>query len=65
MRKYSNREMEWNIEQYVHSARNRTILKLIYIDDLPIERVAEIYELSPRAVDYIVRQFKDVAPIFR
>lgn len=65
MRKYNNLEMEWNINQYVHSARNRTILKLIYIDDLPIERIADIYGLTPRAIDYIVRHFKDDAPIFR
>ena len=62
---YLNRDMEEAIEQYCHSARNRTILKLIYLDDLPYERIAEIYDLSPRTIDNIVRKFKDIAPIFR
>lgn len=65
MRKYTNREMEQAIDEYVHSARNRTILKLIYLDDLSYERIAEIYDLHTRTIDNIVREFKNTAPIFR
>lgn len=64
-RRYQISEMLANIEEYVPSARNRTILKLIYIDDLSYERIAEIYDLSTRTIDNIVRDFKDTAPIFR
>ena len=64
-RRYLISEMLANIEEYVPSARNRTILKLIYIDDLSYERIAEIYDLSTRTIDNIVRDFKDTAPIFR
>lgn len=64
-RRYLISEMLANIEEYVPSARNRTILKLIYIDDLSYERVAEIYDISTRTIDNIVRKFKDSAPIFR
>lgn len=63
--RYLNSEMEAQIEEYVPSARNRAILKLIYLDDIKYERIAEIYDLSPRTIDNIVRDFKRVAPIFR
>lgn len=63
--RYLNSEMTAAIEEYVPSARNRTILKLIYIDNLPYERIAEIYDLSTRTIDNIVRDFKNDAPIFR
>ena len=62
---YTNSDMEQQIDEYCNSARNRTILKLIYIDDLPHERIADIYDISPRIIDNIVRDFKDNAPIFR
>ena len=65
MRQYTNQEMEQEIKTRVHSARDRTILKLIYIDDLSYERIAEIYDITSRTVDNIVRRFKDVSPIFR
>jgi DNA-directed RNA polymerase specialized sigma24 family protein len=41
------------------------ILKLIYLDDLPYERIAEIYDITSRTVDNVVRRFKNVSPIFR
>lgn len=65
MRRYTNREIEWDIEDCVHSARDRTILKLIYIDHLSRERVAEIYDMTPRAIDYIIRRYKDTSVLFQ
>lgn len=66
MRRYTNREIERVIDDTVHSARNRTILKLKLIDGLTVERIAEIYDLSPRAIDYILQAFRrDAAPDLR
>ena len=65
MRKYTNPQMEREIDTHVHSARDRMILKLIYLDDLPYERIAEIYDITSRTVDNVVRRFKNVSPIFR
>lgn len=66
MRRYTNPEIERVIDTHIHSARNRTILKLKYIDGLSIERIAEIYDLSTRQIDYILSDFRAlIAEILR
>lgn len=65
MHYYINSQMEREIAECVHSARDRTILRLKYIDGLTHERIAEIYDMSPRQIDNIVRRFRETAPIFR
>lgn len=49
-REYSNREITDLIDEWIHSQRDRMILRLSYVDGLPDEKIAEIVGLSPRAV---------------
>jgi len=54
MIEYSNSEIEKVIDEYVHSARNRAILKRRLIDGICFEPLAEEFELSVRQVKNIV-----------
>ena len=53
---YTNSEMEHIIDEYVHSQRDRLILKLVFIDGLTHEKVSEYegVDLTPRQVSNIV-----------
>ena len=55
---YSNSEMENIIDEYIHSSRDRLVLKLVFIDNIPYEKVAEHQEidLTPRQVANVVKK---------
>ena len=52
-----NSEIERRIAEYIHSERNRKIMRLKLIDGLTYERIAEIVEMSPRQIKTIVKRF--------
>ena len=59
---YSNSEIEKAIDEYVHSERNRAILKRRLIDGICFEPLAEEFDLSVRQVKNIV--YKEEQHIF-
>lgn len=54
MVEYSNSEISDLIDEYIHNARNRAILKDRLIDGLIFEELAEKYELSVNHTKTIV-----------
>lgn len=58
-----NSERERLIDEYIHSARNRALMKRRLIDGICFEPLAEEFDLSVRQVKYIVYRSEDV--IFR
>lgn len=51
---YTNSQMRALILEYIHSARDRNILKRRLIDGLTFDALAEEFSLSPRQVKNIV-----------
>lgn len=51
----TNSELSEMINEYIHSERNRRIMRMKLIDGLTYERIAEIVEMSPRHVKRIVK----------
>lgn len=54
MKEYSNSQISGIIDEYIHSERNRKILKRRYVDGITYERIAEEFDLSVRQVKTIV-----------
>jgi DNA-binding CsgD family transcriptional regulator len=52
----TNSELAELIGEHIHSERDRQIMKLKLIDGLTYEKIAEIYEMSPRYVRSLVRK---------
>lgn len=53
---YTNSEMETLIDEYIHSSRDRLILKLCFIDGVTHEKISEHddVDLTPRQVSNII-----------
>lgn len=53
---YSNSEMETIIDEYIHSSRDRLILKLCFINGVTHEKISEHedVDLTPRQVSNII-----------
>lgn len=56
---YTNTEMEEIIDEYVHSSRDRLILKMCYMDGITHEKISEHedVDLTPRQVSYIISKY--------
>ena len=54
VKEYSNSQISGIIDEYIHSERNRKILKRRYVDGITYERIAEEFDLSVRQVKTIV-----------
>lgn len=54
-----NSEIERRISEYIHSERDRKIMRLRLIDGLTYERIAEALEMSPRYIRALVKQLKN------
>ena len=52
----TNSEIENLISEYIHSERDRKILRLKLIDGYTHEQIAEICEMSPRQIKTIVKR---------
>jgi len=59
MIEYSNSQIANAIDEYIHSARDREILKRRYIDGITYEYLAEEFSLSVRQVKNIVYKASD------
>jgi len=57
---YSNSEIAKVIDEYVHSERNRAILKRRLIDGICYEPLAEEFDLSVRQIKNIIYKEEDV-----
>lgn len=51
----TNSEIERRITEYIHSQRDRKIMRMKLIDGLTYERIAEIMEMSSRQIKNIVK----------
>ena len=60
MIEYTNSNMADVIDQYIHSERDRKILKLRYIDGVHIEELSEMVNLTSRQVSNILRKHEAV-----
>lgn len=60
---YSNSQIREIIAEYIHSERDRKILERRLIDGITFEKLAEEFDLSPRATKTIV--YKGQEKIFR
>lgn len=58
-RKYYNDEIEYIIDQVIHSERNRAILKRKLIDGISFEKIGEEFELCTKQVKNIVRKSEE------
>lgn len=53
-KEYTNSQISAVIDEYIHSQRNRDLLKRRYVDGITYERIAEEFDLSVRQVKTIV-----------
>lgn len=60
---YSNQHINLIIDDYIHSERDRQILKRRYIDGIKFEPLAEEFDLSVRQVKNII--YKHEKSIFK
>lgn len=63
MREYSNIEVAAAIDTWIHSERDRKLLKRRLIDGIVYEKLAEEFELSVRQVKNII--YKGQEKVFR
>lgn len=52
----TNSELAELIGEHIHSERDRQILKLKLIDGYTYEKIAEMYEMSPRYIRSLVKK---------
>lgn len=60
MRDYSNSQMEKIINEYIHSERDRKLLKRRYIDGILQEPLAEEFDLSIRQTQNIIYKYENL-----
>ena len=63
MIEYTNSEVAKAIDEYIHSERDRAILKRRFIDGICFEPLAEEFDLSVRQVKNII--YKSEKKLFR
>lgn len=59
MKEYKNSDMAAVIDEYVHSERDRAILKRRYLDGICFEPLAEEFEMSVRQIQNIVYKYQE------
>jgi hypothetical protein len=57
---YSNDEISKVIDDYIHSERDRAVLKRRYIDGIRLESLAEEFDLSSRHIKNIIYKNENV-----
>ena len=55
---YKNSYLSYIIDEYVHSERDRAILKRRFIDNIHFEPLAEEFDMSPRQVKRVVHKYE-------
>ena len=63
MKEYTNQQIEELIDSYIHSERDRMILRRRYIDGIKFEKLAEEFGYSTRHTQRIV--YKSASKIFK
>lgn len=53
---YTNSKIRELISEYIHSERDRKILERRLIDGITFERLAEEFEMSPKAIRTLVHK---------
>lgn len=61
---YRNSDVARIIDEYIHSERDRKIIKRRLIDGISIERLAEEFERSPRAMQRKVAKLQAVVFLY-
>ena len=57
---YSNSQIEFAIAEFIHSERDRSILRRRLIDGITFEKLAEEQEMSVRQIKNIVRKSESI-----
>lgn len=60
MREYTNSEIQYIIDEWIHSIKEREILHLRLIDGLTIEELAERFDRSPRQMQRIINRLQTI-----
>ena len=60
MKEYSNSEISKIIDEYIHNALYRDILKSRYIDGMTYEAIAEKYDRTPRQIKNIIYKHENI-----
>lgn len=60
MIEYSNSQISELIDEWIHSERDRAIMKRRLIDGLTYERLAEEFDMSERQIKRIIYKNMDV-----
>lgn len=63
MKEYTNSQIGQIIDEYIHSQRDRSILKSRYIDGLTQEALSEMYDLSVKQIRNII--YKSEMTLFK
>jgi len=59
VKEYTNSQISGIIDEYIHSERDRKLLKRRLIDGITYERLAEEFELSVRQLKNIIYRAED------
>lgn len=59
MKEYSNSQIEHLIDEYIHSERDRRILKRRLIDGICYEPLAEEFDMSDRQIKRVVYKLQE------
>ena len=57
---YLNSEIDKVIDEYIHSERDRKILKRRYIDGIRLEPLAEEFDLSVTQIKNIIYKYENI-----
>ena len=57
---YTNSQIRELIAEHIHSERDRKILERRLIDGITFERLAEEFEMSPRAIRTLVHRNEEI-----
>lgn len=57
--KYTNPQIRELIDEYIHSERDRAILKRKLVDGITFERIAEEFQMSDKQIKRIVYKLQE------
>lgn len=59
MVEYTNQKIRELIDEYIHSERDRAILKRKLVDGITFERIAEEFQMSDKQIKRIVYKLQE------
>lgn len=60
MMEYTNSQVQYVIDEWIHSEKERKILRRRLIDGLTIEELAEEFDRSPRQMQRIINKLQTI-----